>query len=132
MSRMKVYLSGGMTGIWQEIVKTSGPECQYLDPCSSGYDDPALYSAWDAEAVDACDVLFAYLKWDNPSGYGLVAELGRAAGLAKFIIFVDEKTAADVASARYLPIVRAWSSVVVDTLDEGIGHLHRFARIWNA
>jgi len=128
---LKIYLSGGMRLEWREKIKQLGPSmATYLNPCDHGYDDPKLYSAWDARAVDACDILFAYLEADNPSGYGMVAEIGRACVQGKLIIFVDEKTAQDRSEARYLPIVREWSHIVVDTLDEGIDHLQKFAEIY--
>jgi hypothetical protein len=78
---MKVYLAGGMESNWRTGVKEALLDVVFLDPCEHGYDKPELYAAWDARAVDACDVLFAYLEADNPSGYGMVAEIGRAAGL---------------------------------------------------
>lgn len=126
---MKVYLAGGMRSNWRENVKDR-VSADYLDPCETGYSDPCLYPAWDAAAVDACDVLFAYLAVDNPSGFGMTAEIGRASGLGKFIIFVDEKTPHGSSESRYLPIVRGWSTIVVDTLEEGIEHLHRLGLIY--
>ena len=130
MTEMKVYLAGGMKSGWREQVKREVPGITYLDPCEHGYDDPALYSVWDARAIDACDLLFGYLEAENPSGYGLSAEIGRACALGKLIILVDEKTAQGVPGARYFALVRQWSHIVVDTLDEGLEHLARFVRIY--
>jgi hypothetical protein len=127
---MKVYLAGGMHGDWRTCVKATVRGPTYLDPREHGYDDPALYSVWDARAVDACDVVFGYLEASNPGGYGLAAEIGRACVQGKLVILVDEQTAQQLPGCRYLALIREWSDIVVDTLEEGIHHLQRMARIY--
>lgn len=130
---MRVYLAGGMKSGWQEKVKgftSTMKRVQWFDPTEHDYGDPRHYGPWDAAAVDACDVVFAYLEAGNPGGEGMCAEIGRAAGLGKVIIFVDEKTESGAARTRYLRLVREWSTVVVGNLSDGINHLQRYSLIF--
>lgn len=90
-SILRVYLAGGMHSNWREIVKEAVPQAIYYDPSITGLELPAAYTAWDLKAIEDCDVVFAYMAKDNPSGYGLSLEMGFALGLgSKKIIFVDE------------------------------------------
>jgi hypothetical protein len=118
-----VYLAGGMRGNWREKVKNEMPQLIYLDPCSHGLSDAVQYSAWDKQAVERCDMVFAYLEKDNPSGIGMCVEIGLCLGLYKPVIFVNEK------KDRYWDIVdqfvetSPWPSRLLTNLDDGISAL---------
>ena len=66
-----------------------------------------------------CDVLFAYMDNQNPSGYGMVLEIGYALGLGKVVVFVDES------DNRYLAIAREAATVWFAWLDDGIEFLRK-------
>lgn len=112
---MKIYLSGGMKGTWQDTVKNDASQHIYVDPRHHDLVLPDQYTLWDLAALSRCDLVFAYLASDNPSGIGLAVEVGymRARGL--FIILVDEKPD----DARWC-MVRECADVVVASLAEGL------------
>ena len=111
---MKVYLSGGMRSGWQDRVKKNCPDIDFIDPRAHGLGDPDQYTLWDLLGVSVCDILFAYMEDDNPSGFGLTFEVGYAKALGKRIVLVDEQM------HKYMAIVRASADVVLSSLDEGI------------
>ena len=88
---MKVYLSGGMKGCWQDEVIRTCPENTYFDPRSHKLEHTADYTQWDFEHVKRSDLVFACFAKDNPSGFGMCAEIGFAKALGIRIILVDEK-----------------------------------------
>lgn len=91
--RQKVYLAGGMKSGWQEDLKELvGDNFIFFDPCKHNLSNPKEYSIWDSHFVKQCDILFAYMEYDNPSGIGLAYEIGLARGLGKTVILVDEKS----------------------------------------
>lgn len=124
-----VYLAGGFREPWQETVKASGGPFSYRDPSEHGIRDAAAYTAWDLEAVRRSDILFAYLQASNPSGFGLVLEVGYAAALGKHVIFVDERSPSDEETGRYLDIVRETADVHFDNLGDGLEYLRNLSRI---
>jgi nucleoside 2-deoxyribosyltransferase len=85
----------------------------FIDPSLHGLDDPAQYTPWDLLGIETCDVVFAYMEEDNPSGYGLSLEVGYARALGKLVILVDAKMDDRMA------IVRATANIVLNSLDEG-------------
>ncbi len=107
---MKVYLAGGFKSGWQTRVRQEVPEHTYVDPSLTGLTNPAAYTAWDLDAIESCDAVFAYLEESNPGGMNLAFELGYAVALNKVIVLVDEK------DDRY-------SKMLVETADHYTGQL---------
>lgn len=120
---MIVYLSGGMTSGWQDEVKKRVSQVRFLDPRDHGLNAPDRYVMWDLAAVSECDIVFAYMESDNPSGIGLAAELGFAKAQGKLIIFVDSKY------GKHFDFIRAMSDVIVKRLEDGIAYLSKLAMI---
>lgn len=113
-----VYLAGGMNGRpWQDEVMAKCPGLIYLDPRRSGLTSEDGYTRWDLTAVERCDILFAFLERENPSGYGMALEIGFAAALGKSILFVEEP---GHPNTRYFGMARAVSDKVVTDLAAGI------------
>lgn len=125
---MKIYLSGGMRSGWQDRVKNAlGSQHQYADPREKG-ETPEWtwreYGAWDFMHIDQCDLMLAYMEKDNPSGYGLCAEVGYAAGKGIPVVLVVEP---GHPQERYMDIVRCAASVVVDDIESALDILRRTA-----
>ena len=76
-----------------------------------------FYVPWDEIGLRVCDVLFACMEEDNPSGIGLSIEVGYVRGLGKPVIYVDGK------NHRYFDIVRQISTATVSSLGDGITFL---------
>lgn len=113
---MIIYLSGGMSSNWREIVMESTNHI-FLNPLDHKLQESSQYAIWDLLAIKQCDVLFAYMERNNPSGYGLSLETGYAKALGKTIILVDEKRDPKMA------IVRCCADVLVSDLYDGISVL---------
>jgi len=88
--KKKVYLAGGMRSEWRETIKAA-MSAEWLGLTQHGLKDEKQYTAWDLQAINDCDILFGFLEFNNPSGLGLMLEIGYAAALGKTIIFVDDK-----------------------------------------
>jgi nucleoside 2-deoxyribosyltransferase len=120
---IKVFLSGGMNETnWQQNVITSvGKEgFVYFNPREHLLKKSKEYTIWDLFYVKNCDVVFAYMEKDNPSGFGLTLEIGYAAALGKKIILIDEKSSIDAHFEQKFRIVRESSSIVFDNFSDGI------------
>lgn len=115
----KVYLAGGMHNNWRETIKTQCPGAIYFDPTMPKLQNPADYTAWDLAAVAACDLVFAYMDHDNPSGYGMSLEIGYALASKKPVILVDEKL-----DSR-MEIVRQAATFTFGCLESGVDMLFR-------
>jgi len=123
---MKVYLSGGMTtgNNWQDKVMQQCPQFNFIDPRSHKLSDPKEYIDWDLSGIEQCDILFAYMSKDNPSGYGLSLEVGYAKAIyGKIIIMVDELNKDSMA------IVRCCADELCDNLDYGIEQLNEIYEV---
>ena len=122
----KVYLSGGMNASnWQdEVINATGKQGYvFYNPRLHNLAQSKEYTIWDLFYIKNCDIVFAYMQHDNPSGYGLTLEVGYAAALNKAIILVDERSESDVNFKGYFEIVRQSSSIVFDNLEDGIKFL---------
>lgn len=119
----KVYLSGGMNQYnWQKKVIES-VECEgytFFNPREHMLKDSKQYTFWDLYYVQKCDIVFAYMEKENPSGYGLTLEIGYAKALNKPIILVDERSKAKDDFTRYFKIVRESSTIVFENLEQGV------------
>lgn len=120
---MIVYLAGGMRSDWQDKVQEAVPSLDYINPQDNGTDFAKEYTLWDNLGVSRCDLLFAYLEKDNPSGIGLAYEIGRAIALGKPVILVDAQR------TKYTAILRAAADITYADLQHGIQQLKRMARM---
>jgi hypothetical protein len=127
MKGHSVYLAGGMRTGWQDHVRAGCPQLTFFDPRDHALTDPRDYAAWDLNHVRECDLVFAYIAKDNPSGLGLALELGFAKALGKTTVLVDERSSQDPIFARYFAIVSAAADVTKPTLKDGIAFLKSFA-----
>ena len=92
---IRVYLSGGMNSNWRNglnyLRDAPWVDVSFINPCEHRLISPRHYTAWDLKGVEICDIVFAYLASNNPSGGGLALEVGYAKALGKTIILVNEK-----------------------------------------
>lgn len=123
----KVFLSGRLESRWQDKVIAEVRHLEFCDPRSHGLHSPRQYTVWDMYHIKRSDILFGYMEKDNPSGYGLATEIGYAKGLGKTVILVDERSPVDEKFMKYFVIVREASDVVLESLEDGIALLKRFA-----
>ena len=126
---MIVYLAGGMRSGWQARVKEAVPYHHYLDPADHALKDPPLFSFWDIQAILRCDLVFAYIESDNPSGLGAAFEIGYGLGLGKRIVLVDRKSLVDDSFRKYFALVQSAGPTVLETLNAGITMLESLARL---
>lgn len=119
---MNIYLAGGMRNKWQDRVIAACPQHTFLDPRSAtDLTTEDEYTEWDLNAIRACDVVFAYMDTDNPSGFGLCLEVGYARALNKTVLYVCEDTSA---RQKYFGMVRSCSNVTFTALEDGIAALN--------
>lgn len=122
----KVYLSGGLNNSdWQgKLIDKVGKEGYvYFNPREHNLEHSKEYTIWDLYYVRNCDIVFAYMQKENPSGYGLTLEVGIAAALGKPIILIDERSENDKDFKSYFKIVRESSSIVFNDFESGIKFL---------
>lgn len=117
----KVYLAGGFSDWRQEVMQL--PNLKFYDPKSKPDKHWSEYGTWDVHYIKQCDILFAYMDKDNPSGYGLAAEMGYAKALNKTVIFVLEP---GHEKDRYFQFLKQFADVVFDSLDAGMLYLDTF------
>lgn len=125
----EVYLAGGMNNSdWQSRVinEVKSKDILFYNPREHQLNDSTEYTVWDLYYVKKCDILFAYMQKDNPSGIGLTLEVGYARAIDKTIILIDERSAEDEVFASRFEIVRQSASIVFDSLEKGIDFLSKF------
>lgn len=127
MRPLRVYLAGGMRGGWQDrvIEACEGLNVEFFDPRSHGLKDEVEYTHWDLEHVNLADCVFAYVEKDNPSGHGMMLELGYCAGMNWWKIFVEEE---DDPRTKYFGMARTISNEAVVGLEAGIERLLAWIR----
>lgn len=110
---------------WQDkVINTVGKEgYAFFNPRLHNLANSKEYTIWDLFYVKNCDIVFAYMQAENPSGFGLTLEIGYATALNKPIILVDEKSDSNSQFKKYFEIVRQSSSIVFNNLDDGIKFL---------
>jgi nucleoside 2-deoxyribosyltransferase len=119
-TRTTVYLAGGMKSNWQDRVIAACPGFAFSDPRTHGLTEEKEYTAWDLQAITDCDLVFAYMDSDNPSGFGLSLEVGFAYGIGRPIFYVCEDGSE---RQKRFGMVRACASEVFDSLDAAIAAL---------
>lgn len=125
----KIYLAGGMNqSNWQKKVIDSVGDKGYIffNPRLHKLDNVKEYTLWDLHYVSKCDLLFAFMQKDNPSGYGLALEIGYARGLNIPVILVDERSGHDKAFCNSFRFIRESSSIVFDDFHDGLELLKSF------
>ncbi len=127
MARLRVYLAGSLLSNWQDAIRTRLVNVEFYNPRTHGLENSKQCTVWDFHYIKQCDVLFAYMEQDNPSGYGLSVELGYAKGLGKTVILVDERSMVDSRFAKHFVIVREAADLVFESIEEGINYLQRLA-----
>jgi nucleoside 2-deoxyribosyltransferase len=129
MTRQKVFLSGGFKSNWQEkVIERFQSKFIFFNPREHMLEDTSEYTYWDIHFIRQSDIVFAYLEKTNPSGLGLIFEIGIAYGLNKTIILVDEKSEKDEIFKKYFNIVKHASSSVFNSLEVGLKYLESFSR----
>lgn len=129
----KIYLSGGFKSNWQsKVMKAIGNRCVFFNPREHKLDSDKEYWVWDIHFVKECDIVFAYMEADNPSGFGLTFEIGLAYALNKTIILVDEKSIVDKDFERFFKIVSNSTQIIFDDLEDGINYLKKFTTLDNS
>ena len=126
---MKIYLAGGFSSNWQQIVIDSiqpQDSIKFFNPREHGLKNSGHYYFWDTLRLEHCDVIFAYLEESNPLALGLIFELGYARGLHKKVILVDEKSNKNTDYAKQFKFARESVDVVFDELEAGIDFLRSF------
>ena len=126
-SKTSIFLSGGFKSDWQaKLFERYEGKFQFYNPREHKIAEPHLYASWDTHYVRKCDILFAYMEATNPSGFGLMFELGMAYALNKTIILVDERSEVDETFAKYFKIAHQPSGNVFKSLDEALQFLDKF------
>lgn len=129
MYKPKVFLSGGFKSNWQDkLIEKLGNEFLFFDPRKHQLNESNEYALWDVHFVKQADIFFGYMESSNPSGMGLIFELGVAYGSNKTIILVDEKSSTDRHFERYFKIVRNSSHILFENIDDAIVYLESFHR----
>jgi nucleoside 2-deoxyribosyltransferase len=126
-TKISIFLSGGFRSGWQAtLLERYDDRFQFFNPREHHIAEPNLYASWDIHYVRKCDIFFAYMEASNPSGFGLMFELGMAYALNKTIILVDERSEVDATFAKYFKIAHQPSGNVFKTLDEALQFLDKF------
>lgn len=133
MNPIQIYLAGGMNSDWQsKLIKKFGEGFIYFNPRDHLLQNSDEYTPWDLFYVMKCDILFAYMEKDNPSGIGLSLEVGFAKALGKTIVLVDEKSVQDDFFKDKFRIVRDSATVVYENFGTALEYLSSFLRIKNS
>lgn len=129
--KTKVYLAGGMKSNWQTIVMDSciDKKIKFINPQKHGLSAPEHYTFWDLYGVSKCDILFGFMGKDNPSGFGLAAEIGYAKALRKTIILCDEKSVVDENFKKMYGFINEIADVRFNDLKIAIDYLKSFKNI---
>lgn len=126
-AKTSIFLSGGFRSGWQiQLLERYANRFNIYNPREHNIAEPHLYAAWDIHYVRKCDIIFAYMEASNPSGFGLMFEIGMAYALNKTIILVDERSEVDPTFAKYFKISHQPSGNVFKTLDEALIFLDTF------
>lgn len=118
--KIRVFLSGGTKGNWQDRVRESIPDCYCHDPREAGKlttmrEIAELERKW----LDESDILFFFFESSNPSGLGSAFEVGYCISKGIPVIFVDEKR---TSHSEWLGV---HCNYVYHTLEEGIASLQK-------
>lgn len=109
---MNIYLCGGFKSNWQDQViaevRRLRPDAELFDPRENKVHDPKDYTKQDLEAIEACDIVFAYMESSNPGYANLAFEIGYAHARGKKVVLINEK------GARFAEMMHQVSDVFGD------------------
>ena len=88
---VRVFLSGGTRGDWQDRVIAACPNAEYWDPRTLREEDMTDIATTERRWLDESELVFVFIEEDNPSGLGSAFEMGYAIAKSKPVLFVDEK-----------------------------------------
>lgn len=125
MDSMKLFLSGGTRGDWQDKVKRRFPALSFFDPRTLRGLQMKEIADTERGWLDECDALFFYFERDNPSGLGSAFEVGYCVAKGIPVIFVDEK---QTSHSEWLGI---HCMQVYDDFEEGINALGNLIAVKN-
>jgi len=98
----------------------------FFDPKTKPDNKWEEYATWDAHAIRQCDICFAYMGKDNPSGYGMAAEIGYAKALNKTVILIIEL---GHEKERHFLFLNKFADVVYTSFEDGVGYLKQLTLI---
>jgi len=130
MAKPKVYLAGGIRSGWQDRVMREA-DAEYYNPREKEITKTLTleeYGTWDLHHIKQCDLVFAYMEKDNPSGIGMSVEMGYAKGLGKTIILCLEQENQFI-KPGYLSFMEKVADVVYTDLESAIKYL-RIYDLW--
>jgi len=125
--KQKVYLAGGIRSNWQQKV-IDNVDAIFFNPRTKEVDRTLTlteFGTWDLHFIKQCDIVFAYMEKNNPSGIGMAVEMGYAKGLGKTVILCLEPDN-EFIKAGYLQFMKKVSDVVYENIDEAIAHLQLY------
>lgn len=116
---MKIFLSGGTHGDWQDRVIESlrSGGVQFYDPRSLRDQPMQQIALTERRWLDECDCLFFYFEASNPSGLGSAFEVGYCIAKGTPVIYVDEQHTSHSEWLSY------HCDAVADNLTDGIARL---------
>ena len=126
---ISVYLAGGMKTNWQSIVESSFVDYEdvvFINPMYNNTNDLQEIVGIDLFGVKQCDIIFAYLEEDNPSGYGMTFEIGYGLALGKTVILVNEQSESNV----YTTFADGAVDILSESFDSGLLSLHKMLNIF--
>ncbi|MEI7911366.1 MAG: nucleoside 2-deoxyribosyltransferase domain-containing protein [Verrucomicrobiota bacterium] len=129
-STSTIYLAGGFHSGWQDIVILNiHAQVNIIDPRSHKIQLPSNYTAWDLEAIDRSDIIFAYLEATNPAGYALACEIGYARAMGKLIVFITDEIKCPDTRSKYYEMIRECAAYSANSLDEGVTLLNKILEL---
>lgn len=114
---MKIFLSGGTHGDWQQKVKDEFCGIEFFDPRLVRGTTMAEIATEEVQWLNRTDILFFYFEESNPSGLGSAFEVGYCAARGIPVIFVDEK---ETSHSEWLGV---HCDIVVHSFQDGIQKL---------
>ena len=125
--KSKIYLAGGIRSNWQEKV-TSRIDAEFYNPRTKEVDKVLTlteFGTWDLHYIKQCDIVFAYMEKNNPSGIGMSVEIGFAKGLGKTVILCLEENN-EFIKDKYLEFMKKASDIVFTDFEEAVKYLSLF------
>lgn len=125
--KSKIYLAGGIRSNRQEKV-TSRIDAEFYNPRTKEVDKVLTlteFGTWDLHYIKQCDIVFAYMEKNNPSGIGMSVEIGYAKGLGKTVILCLEENN-EFIKDKYLEFMKKASDIVFTDLEDAIKYLSLF------
>jgi nucleoside 2-deoxyribosyltransferase-like protein len=111
---MRIFLSGGTRGLWQDQVISELSGAEFFDPRTLRSLEMRDIAATELRWLESTDCLFFYFEAQNPSGLGSAFEVGYCYARGIPIVFVDEKKTSHTQWLAY------HCNRVYYTFDEGI------------